>query len=128
MMLRMVAPSSEPFEYANPEVTGTSRIEFIDDCEATLVVSYGVSGIPAGWFDDEYRLVAGLEGFDIDFPGPYYYAGGATFETGGIGPTSVEPVSSANVDTVIVGGQQVLHTDNVKPPNLLHQWKWVLFR
>lgn len=80
----------------------------MDDCEATLVVKYGVSGIPADWFTDEYRLVAGLEEFDIDFPEPYYYAGGATVETGGVGPTPVEPTASSNVDTVSVGGQQVL--------------------
>lgn len=101
-------PTSEPFEYADPVVTGSSRIEYTDDCEASLVVSYGISGIPTDWFDDEYRLVAGLEEFDVDFPEPYYYAGGATFETGGTGPTPVEPTASRNVDTVTVGGQQVL--------------------
>lgn len=101
-------PTSEPFEYADPVVTGSSRIEYADDCEATLVVSYGVSGIPTDWYDDEYRLVAGLEEFDIDFPEPYYYAGGATFETGGVAATPVEPTSARNVDTVNVGGQQIL--------------------
>ncbi|MFK8161678.1 MAG: hypothetical protein AB8H12_04370, partial [Lewinella sp.] len=101
-------PTSEPFEYANPVVTGSSRIEYADDCEATLVVKYGVSGIPTNWYDDEYRLVAGLEEFDIDFPEPYYYAGGATFETGGLAATPVEPTASRNTDTVTVGGQQVL--------------------
>jgi len=101
-------PTSEPFEYADPQVTGSSRIEYTDDCEAELVVSYAVSGIPTDWYTNEYRLVAGIEEFDINFPEPYYYAGGATVETGGISAMPVEPTGSGNVDTVTIGGQQVL--------------------
>lgn len=106
-------PTSEPFEYASPVVSGAPRIEYTDDCEAVLVVKYAVSGIPTDWYDDEYRLVAGLEEFDIDFPAPYYYAGGATVETGGLAPVPVEPTGSRNVDTATVGGQQVLFPDGI---------------
>jgi len=83
------------------------------DCEAELVVRYAVSGIPLDWYANEYRLVAGLEEFNIDFPAPYYYAGGATVETGGVGPNPVEPTSSSNVDTATVGGQQVLFPNGI---------------
>ncbi|SEQ51075.1 hypothetical protein SAMN05444359_11116 [Neolewinella agarilytica] len=102
------SPTSEPFQYADPMVEGSSRIEYTDDCEATLVVSYDVTGIPSDWYTNEYRLVAGIEEFDINFPEPYYYAGGATVETGGLSPVPVEPTGSSNVDTATVNGQQVL--------------------
>jgi len=93
--------------YVSPSVSGESRIDYADDCEAELVVKFSAADIPADWFTDEYRLVAGIEQFSVDIPFPYYYGGGATLETGGIAPFSVEPDSLTGVDTATVAGTDV---------------------
>ncbi len=97
------------FDYRSPVAVGESRIDYTDDCEAELVVSFSAGNIPDDWFVDEHRLVTGIEDVLIDIPSPYYYAGGATVETGGIAPISIEPDSSLFVDTVFVSGQQILY-------------------
>ncbi|MEM9928801.1 MAG: hypothetical protein AAF840_03190, partial [Bacteroidota bacterium] len=91
-------------EFANPSVVGSSEITY-DDCQAELVAKFAVEDIPSGWFTDEYRLVAGLEQVSIDLPFPYYYSGGATWETTQLPPTAIEP-DSTSTTTVTAGGSQ----------------------
>ncbi|MEM6772688.1 MAG: hypothetical protein AAF597_19070, partial [Bacteroidota bacterium] len=89
--------------FTNPAVVGSAEVTYTD-CQAELVAKFAVAGIPAGWFADEYRLIAGLEQVSFDLPYPFYYCGGATWETTQLPATEIEP-DSTNITPVTVGGQ-----------------------
>ena len=92
-------------DYYSPTVVSESRIEYDNECEANVRIVFRNDGLlPAGWYEDEFRPITGVETIELDIPAPYYYNGGATVDAFGAGPFAVEPDSSAMVDTASVNG------------------------
>jgi len=100
--------ASNTVTVACPKFLLESEINYDTDCEATLSHTFTVDPAtlpPASWFADpmEYRPILGLETFTSQFPAPYIYSGGVTYEiNNGLGPIDIEPNSISS--TTLVAG------------------------
>ncbi|OAV44943.1 hypothetical protein A3850_010750 [Lewinella sp. 4G2] len=66
--------------FHEPGVTTSARIEFdASGCAAEFVQTFETTNpLPAGWFQQEFRPIIGVEYLGLEVPRPYYYGGGAT--------------------------------------------------
>ena len=92
--------------YMNPGIQLESIIDYSEDiCAAEIRHNFTIQNpLDADCFNDpvEYRPLIGVERLFSEFPEPYIYEGGATYELlgDGNGPTIYEPDSIASVDTI----------------------------
>ncbi len=92
--------------FRDPGIQLESIIDYSNDnCAAEIIHNFTVDEpIPSDWYDDppEYRCLVGVEQLFSEFPEPYIYAGGASYELldNTFGPTIYEPDSIASVDTI----------------------------
>ena len=91
--------------FHDPQMILESTIDYsIDVCAAEIIHNFTINNpLPGDWYNNppEYRPIVGLERLFSEFPEPYIYNGGATYEKlDGAGPTAYEPDSILSVDTI----------------------------
>ena len=99
------SPFFSLFEYVSPKVAASSVINYIDDCSAEIVHSFSLTGLPADWYQNEWKPIAGIERFEMDFPNPFYYNGGSGFEALGI------PLTPYGVDSIPVADTAIFDAE-----------------
>ena len=95
----------DTIQFQDPGIELESIIDYQDICAAEIRHNIVISNpLEAGWYNDpmEYRPIIGLEQLFSEFPEPYIYGGGATYELlgGPAGQTGYEPDSIASTDQI----------------------------